>query len=267
MIFYEYAISRKKQLETLIKQLEKRLLTYPEGRICFQKQNDKIRTYQEIGQKRSGTRKRKYLNEDNRDVALLLAKKYSDELCLLDYKREFDAINAYIEKCSKGKRELDKIYDNWELFAPYLQKKDEITLTTEEQAFIKDAWVKNASYPEGLTVKVFDNLTVRSKSESIIAIALDKRKLTYRYECVTNILGHDIASDFTVFNRKLNRPVIWEHFGKMDDEKYREETRWKIEKYLRAGYIPNRDIIFTFETSDDPFTIDKAEKVLREFFD
>lgn len=267
MTFYENALLQKRNLESLVKQIEKRLPTYPEGKLCFQKHNNIIRAYQEIGQKRAGTRKRKYLNCNNLNVAKLLAKKYCDELYLSDCKRELCAINQYLKESIGDNKEMNKIYDSWELYAPYLQNKDEITLTPEESDFINEAWIQNTDHPEHLTVKISESLTVRSKSEGFIAASLDKRGLNYRYECITKVLGYNIAADFTVFSRKQNCPVIWEHFGRMEDEKYHEEARWKIDKYLRAGYIPYNNIIFTFETPGDPFTIEKAEKVLAEFFD
>ncbi len=267
MNFYENALAQKYLLEKRISQLEKRIPTYPEGRLRFQKSKGRLYPYQELGQKREGSRKRKYLNSGSQNVAELLARKYCDELCLIDYRRELAAVNAYLRECGGGEKELDKIFDSWELFEPYLKKKDNATLTPEEQAFLNEPWIQSKDHPEHLNVKVRDGLTVRSKSESCIAIAMDRRKLNYRYECINIVCGFNIASDFTAFNRRQNRPMIWEHFGRMDDIKYRDDTCWKIDKYLRDGYTPNKDIIFTFETNDKPFTIEKAENILREFFD
>lgn len=266
MNLYENVMARKTQLEKMIALLEKRFPTYPDGSLHFQSSNGKPHPYQVTGSSRSGTRKRRYLNSGSRNVAELLARKYCDELCLIDYRRELAAVNAYLREFGRKRREIDKIFDSWELYAPYLKQKAAV-LSAKENTFLNEEWEQSREHPESLTSRVSERLTVRSKSEGIIAVALEKRGLSFRYECITEISGYRLAPDFTIFSRKLNRPVIWEHFGMMDDEKYRDDAARKISAYIRAGYTPHKDIIFTFETKDDPFTIEQAERILKDFFD
>ena len=267
MTFYENALFLKLQLERQISRIEKRLPLYPDGQLHFQKSKNKLYPYQESGQRKLGNRKRKYLSDDHRDVAELLARKYYDELCLADLKRELTAVKAYLKESSGKEKELDRINSRWDLYAPYLKNNKPAIISAEEEAFINEDWTQSKEYPEHLTVKVSDSACVRSKSESQIWIAAEKRGIPFKYERVTNIGGISMAPDFTFFNRKLNRPMIWEHFGMMDRPEYNLNARKKLDTYLRAGFLPNRDVIFTFETSDDPFTLEKAEKIFRDLFD
>ena len=64
---------------------------------------------------------------------------------------------------------------------------------------------------------------VRSKSEVIIANALHRNKIPYRYEYPLQLSnGKIVYPDFTVLNLKTRKEYIWEHFGMLDDPHYRE---------------------------------------------
>ena len=108
---------------------------------------------------------------------------------------------------------------------------------------------------------------VRSKSEVLIANALSDAGIPYLYEKPLQLFDRTVLPDFTILDLRRRKTIYWEHFGMMDDEKYREEAGRKISTYIRAGYTPYKDIIFTFETKDDPFTIEQAERILKDFFD
>ena len=59
---------------------------------------------------------------------------------------------------------------------------------------------------------------VRSKSEIIIADALDRAGIPYRYEFPASIKGWGtLYPDFTCLDVRTRKEIIWEHFGLMGD--------------------------------------------------
>ena len=76
---------------------------------------------------------------------------------------------------------------------------------------------------------------VRSKSEQIIADRLFDAGVPYRYEypfVYDSFEGKkQIFTDFTALNRRTRTAYRWEHFGRMDDPKYRKTFFWKQSVY------------------------------------
>ncbi|MCR5343777.1 MAG: hypothetical protein K6E70_10505 [Butyrivibrio sp.] len=94
---------------------------------------------------------------------------------------------------------------------------------------------------------------VRSKSELLIANALEKRGIPYRYEYPIKIKGiGNVRPDFTCFNCRTRKEFIWEHFGMMDDMGYVNRNIPKLNSYEQSGYFPGENMITTFETSQNP---------------
>ena len=108
---------------------------------------------------------------------------------------------------------------------------------------------------------------VRSKSEILIANALKKHHIPYRYEYPLGLKGDiTLHPDFTVLNVKKRQELYWEHFGRMDDEKYARGAANKMKTYIENGIIPNIDLITTYETKEHPLDYETIEKVIKEYF-
>jgi len=90
-------------------------------------------------------------------------------------------------------------------------------------------------------------LHVRSKSERTIADALDSYKIHYRYE-TRHVLGsHEVYPDFTIYRPADSKLIIWEHFGLMDRNDYKQKTTNKIITYAKHGFFPFDNLICTYE--------------------
>jgi hypothetical protein len=86
---------------------------------------------------------------------------------------------------------------------------------------------------------------VRSKSEVIIANMLFERDIRFKYETVlTAPDGTFYLPDFTII--WSGEHLYWEHWGRMDDEKYRNHRTEKVKWYKKN--FPDR-LIETFESS------------------
>ena len=77
--------------------------------------------------------------------------------------------------------------------------------------------------PEHLTAR---NERVRSKSEIMIADALARNMIVFRYEYPIEIegLGY-VRPDFLCLHPVTRQVILWEHYGMMDDPSYADQAK------------------------------------------
>ncbi|MCR5328645.1 MAG: hypothetical protein K6E12_07345 [Saccharofermentans sp.] len=110
------------------------------------------------------------------------------------------------------------------------------------------------------------NERVRSKSEILIANALAKNSIPYKYECPLTLIGLGrIHPDFTVLNVKRRKVMYWEHLGKMDDADYARKNTFRINCYEKNGYLPGDSLITTWETSTMPIDVKLVDQIIRRY--
>ena len=108
---------------------------------------------------------------------------------------------------------------------------------------------------------------VRSKSEVIIADALARTNIPYRYEHPTTIKGWGtLYPDFTCLDIRTREEVIWEHFGLMGDPDYTENAVQKLAHYAASGYILGKNLIATFESTSTPLSIKQVQSYIDALF-
>jgi len=105
----------------------------------------------------------------------------------------------------------------------------------------------NVGHQNELIYLTDSGIRVRSKSERMIADALDKNKIPYRYEAELILGGYRKYPDFVIYRPSDGKVFLWEHFGLMDNEGYQKNTTEKIALYARHGFFPNDNLICTYE--------------------
>lgn len=95
---------------------------------------------------------------------------------------------------------------------------------------------------------------VRSKSEVLIADALFDAGVQYRYEAVIKGQGWQHYPDYTILHPATREIVLWEHLGRMDDEKYVRKQFYKLIHYAETGFTLNNNLIMTLESGRHPLT-------------
>lgn len=117
--------------------------------------------------------------------------------------------------------------------------------------------------PEFYTEK---NERVRSKSEILIANAMCKFKVPYKYECPLYLEGLGVIHpDFTALNVKRRKVLYWEHLGKMDDEEYARTNVNRINIYEKNGVFKGDRLILTWETSKTPLDVKLVEQTIKHY--
>ena len=135
----------------------------------------------------------------------------------------------------------------------------DVVLSRKEQAFqmIKEYHTDENYRKSERTVKTVAGFCVRSKSERSIVNLLIKNGIAFVYEPLLMIGGEEIHPDFLIVHPVTLELVIWEHYGKIDKPNYRGTNLRRLDKYIEDGYIPDKNLIITWETEGYP--IDEAD--------
>ena len=257
-IVQAYLIQFREQFDLVTK----RLKNAPEGSLKIVKKGKRAELYHRTGKSdRQGT----YLNKSNLALAKKLAQKDYDSRAakILDHKIKLFAV---LEK-SYPKKDLEGLYDTYpqkvkQLIKPLVLSQKEYCSQWEKVSY------NGLSFDNTTTVYISDKgERVRSKSELIIANALFHSKIPYRYEYPLHVKSSgNFYPDFLCLNPSTGCEILWEHFGLMDNEDYRNKAILKLAKYSEAGFVPGRNFIYTMETTKTPLNSWFVKRVIQENF-
>lgn len=107
-------------------------------------------------------------------------------------------------------------------------------------------------YAEHLIHRLSDGRMVRSKSELVIAVEMQRLGMWDRCYYERPLSGTSrsgrVWPDFT-FIDAAGDPIIWEHLGMLSKQSYRESWDWKVQWYRDNGFELGVNL---FTTEDDP---------------
>ena len=251
----------KREKEQIIKELEKidcLEKKFPEGELLCTKNNDR---YKWLLKEQNGT---SYLPKSKRQFAETLAMKKYYDYKKKELKERLSACEAFLKKMKSEESKTEQL-----LYHPeYRKLLEKYFLPVNEE--LKD-W-QNADYErckkheENLKIKGTQGKMLRSKSEAIIDMMLYKNRIPFRYEEKLVLDGITIYPDFIVRHPVTGEYYYWEHFGMMDEEGYRNHAFNKMNLYCKNGILPFVNLIMTFETQNQPLSVEKVELVIQEFF-
>ena len=219
-----------------------------------------------------GVRRRHYLGgEDVPEVKVIKEKHFlSKALKMLEKHKQ--KLEKSIEKltefsCSDVNDSLPKVY---RLTAEHLK---ELEGLTQEEKWYKAALKDKAlldkqngiTHESGLKHKANDGTLLRSKSEVAIYNEFLSRAKPCIYEMPTHIHPYLLHPDFTFYSNRYDRVIIWEHAGMLGDPDYMQSFSERTDKYIRAGYTPCVDVIFTFDTMTGDLDAGMIKRLLDEY--
>lgn len=258
MTFGEELNKRIEMLKSLIKEKQAVLEHAPEDSIRISASSGRTQYYL----CRQGVRK--YMKKSE----LLLVQ----ELCQKDYEqrilncavKELKQLEGFRDKYSYDK--CEDVYSNMhekrkQFITPMILPDDEYIKAWESVPYDKKGFREGD--PEFYTEK---GERVRSKTEILIANALYKHNIPYRYEAPLKLGCYGIVHpDFTILNVRLRKELYWEHMGMLDREEYRDYALEKINKYEKCDIYPGDKLILTHETAKSPINSKMLEKVLLHY--
>lgn len=248
-----------KMYRQILQKAEKQLAALPSGHIHVMRRKSGDQFYY-VSPK---SRERVYLPKKTE-------KKRIADLCQAEYLRKFAKI------CRNRIFNLEKLLMNFSK-TPVLAEEmgmsegriaQIVPLLLSDEDFARDWQDKPYSrglLPEGM-LRTSRGELVRSKSEVMIAEALNRAQIPYRYE-ERLVLddGTFLCPDFHVVNRHTREEFYWEHFGMMGDIEYTEKAIAKLRQYGRNGIIIGRNLLATFETQDEPLSLEEITGIIDVF--
>ncbi len=260
--FNEDLKGRKLFLEKLIVDIERSLLKAPEGKLRFSRRGKNVYYYCRMHS--SDTTGQYIFKKDIASAAALAQKDYNEKV-LATAKKELAMIDSLLEYQDFTK--LEDIYDSLEeprrvLIAPVAISDREYAEEWASKEYVPKDFKEGS--PEFYTDK---GKRVRSKSEILIADALDRLGVPYRYECPITLKGLGIIHpDFTVLNVKKRKEYYWEHLGMADDQEYMGNAFKRISKYEENGYFLGDNLIITYETNLYPLNTKLLNQKIQKYF-
>ena len=266
MSLYEKAVEERRFLLNLISKLEEKIGNAPEGSLVCYNNGPYQKWIQQIVSKDPSKKAiRRYISSKQKELAEALARKACDRYDLLDAKQELKAIDAYLKLHQEEPSRKEKAMKQRDMLRNLVHPGQ--SPSEELRAWQEAPYNKSDRFPEFLQVKTIRGEYVRSKSESLIALVLSNHQIPYRYECAFDLDSVVLYPDFTILHPVTKQIFLWEHFGKIDDERYyRNDFDYKLPKYIRSGYIPGKNLIMTFEAENNSLDVQLADTLARHYF-
>ena len=250
-----------KALESRIEVIKKRYKNAPEGSLRIISKWNKHQYYQKIN---IGDTEGKYIPRKEHETAIRLAQKDYDKKLLETLTNQQKAIERFLkdydpdaamqvyEKLSEPRKEL--------ITPEFLSDDDYIA------QWLNEPYKKLGFKPDDPEFYTAKGERVRSKSEILIADALLRNNIPYRYEYPVFSNGVIIgAPDFNCLNVRLRKDYYWEHLGKLGDQDYSDRNVKKLEQYALSEDFDETRLILTFETDKHPLNTKVIEEKIRRY--
>ncbi|MCR5252803.1 MAG: hypothetical protein K6C98_03695 [Treponema sp.] len=278
-ILYQQLREKLQQLKNALTYLLKQEKNQPEGHLRVAQKGDKRPQYYHYTSPNNLTGK--YIRKKHLEFAKALAQKDYNEQIIQLLQKETAALEEYLSKATCG-QVLSDFYTTLciprrALITPVTLTNGQYTAKWQEVTWVGRIFGEDT--PEFYTAK---GERVRSKSEVIIADALIRHSIPYRYEFPLQLrrssgvstgnfdkLNHQshvtLYPDFLCLNVRTRQEFYWEHFGLMDTPEYSNNAVSKLRLYTENGILTGRNLILTMETQSEPLSTRIVDQMIRNF--
>lgn len=254
--YYQLMLRQIELLEQRIKKLQDLVDRAAEGSLTCELRGDQYRYIYYF--KRGSAWKRRILKESDRALVVELAKKHWNKQKIVQFKRELTAAKAYVDSYDTAPGKIREDSEGFkQLWAQIHALTEYEQWGSEPYEDSRDFYPEQLKHPTGK-----GDERVRSKSEVLIARALQAHGIQYHYEQVVQVGYKTYRPDFIIRHPKTGVLIIWEHFGMMDDRSYAHNAAEKIRNYMVNGYSQTKNLITTFEDRDHPLDISTIETII-----
>lgn len=205
-----------------------------------------------------------YLPKANINTAKALARKKYIKARIEDLNEEKKLLQTYLRSIDKLNAHTNKVLSNTGI--KQLLANQFTSFPEEIASWLSEEYQTNPNHPENLIHSSISGNKLRSKSEAQIDMLLFQNNIPFRYEAALMLNGYLIYPDFTIKHPKTGKIYYWEHFGLMDDEMYRKKYIRKLDTYTANGIIPSINLITSYETKENPFSLVDAEHIIQQYF-
>lgn len=206
-----------------------------------------------------------YIPKSELDMASRLASSKYLNYKLIDLQKELAPIDAYLCKYRPDKQRAEKMLTEQDGYTELL----EFVIMPQRQIlrqWMQAPFKQNPVNPHQRNHKVNDSLSVRSKSEALIATRLQHYQIPFRYECALELSGGEVYPDFTIRHPVTGETYYWEHLGLLDRPDYKRRAGLKVQAYIESGIIPFDRLLLTSEYQDEPLTLQRVTEIITTYF-
>ena len=251
---------------------EKQLFQYPEGELKVDRKKVRGKTYeffyiQYPKKPRDRRIPREYITSDKEKVRIM-ARKLFLQKSLERLNENIDVLKEAIDNLEDISTDavLESLDPNIAKQILFQKQKDYLLPQDPEEAqkhmeWIRTPYLKNPKHSENLKHRTSTGESTRSKSEVLIYEKLKEFKMAFRYDSQLLIGGEEIFPDFTI-RRTDGQIFYWEHFGRCDLQRYREEYLWKLRLFESVGIGPWNNLIITFDVGDGMIDMREIEALI-----
>ncbi len=232
---------RIEYLKDLIKEKELALKKAPKGSVHVSVIGNKVRYYHKT------EKGRKYIKKKEEHKIQILCQKDYD-------KKVFQCAQKELVQLERLQQEVPKLACEEVFESLHVAKKKYVNPIVLPDDLFAEKWLAQEFQGKSLGNIDSEYYTVRkehvrSKTEILIADALLRHNIPYRYECPLYLEGMGtVYPDFTVLNVRLRKEMYWEHMGMMDNAEYAQKALNKIIAYEKNDIFPGDKLILTHET-------------------
>lgn len=250
MRFIDYVKADMKLEMALLKEYEKSLASYPEGRLNCKK----IRGKSEYYQIRADGRK-KHISSDHKALIIALRTKGFIEKAIKLIRRNLQLQQRVLAT-----------YEDYDLY----NIEHNLPGAYSEQKL--NSWM-NRYYkmnPYHLEHKIYQTtfgMMVRSRAEVLIAELLHAAQIPFHYD--EEIILIDASGDVYTFYVDFvimtpsGRKIYWEHMGLFTNEEYRKKNFEKIRVFYENGIILSENFIITMDAADGSLSALTIDRIIK----
>lgn len=259
----EYELDRQRLLKKRFAKRVKALEDLPRGALLAMVQKNKVRYFLSVLE--DGERKRIYLNKEDTELRELLQERYYLERALPTCQKNIEMLEL-LQNSYSSLDPIDLMKD-----APIAYQKQnnaaQLVYGCSNKSRWKEKMLKHKEkyeipFPSELRHISGDGTVTRSKSEALIIDLLNNKDIPYVYDYPMYLSNKLKWPDFVIWDRKHNREVIIEHLGLMSKEDYRLSQIEKLWLYIENGYVPNVNLLLTFDDKSGNINIPAISKSL-----
>lgn len=251
---------RRQFLEKIIHDAEKKIIQAPPGSVEIKKHGKGVQFYyRDDSRKKHGT----YIPVSERKRAVSLTQKRYFSRLLSAANKQKKAIDTFLRNYDPNA--LIEIYNSEGVIRQSLINPVELPDAEYVHRWLS-AEYQSKEIREDTPVHFTNKQErVRSKSEVIIANALFRCGIPYKYECPLQLSNTTVYPDFTVLRIWDRKILYWEHLGLIDDTEYRNQALQKIHLYEENGIFPGDHLILTMETFKIPLNSMTVQGLIKHY--
>ena len=274
----ELLAARLNELKTVLGKMQRSVKTPPPGRLRISQKSHYTEFYHITSSSNSrGT----YISKSKISLARQLAQKDYDSKIIAALKEEIRATQRYLKQIWGGTGNSQKAFRETKLshlytkLCPARQRLiTPLTLTDVQYTaqWLSITWQGRPFTEDTPVYTTTRDERVRSKSEVLIADALTRHNIPYRYEyplqlrrATKDASTITLYPDFLCLNVRTRAEFYWEHLGLMDNPEYSNNAAGKLRLYTENGILAGRNLILTMETQDEPLSTRTVEQLIEAY--